>query len=80
MYENRDLVRTTKLRMYINENERDEVKEGANAAGMEPSVFVRSSALCMARLFRAMEGKNISFASLEARLARLTDDIRYSFS
>jgi hypothetical protein len=79
MYKNRNLVRDIGIRVYVNENERDEIEEGAELANGERASFMRDASLVVARYIKRMhrQGRTSKTALLDLQ-SRLSDDFRYS--
>jgi len=73
---NRSLVREPYRRINCNTFECEEIEEAANLYGLEPAVFIRESALAMARLGKEMQLKRIQLQAVEMRLTNFIRGIR----
>jgi uncharacterized protein (DUF1778 family) len=84
MYKNRKLVRDQKIRVYVNESEQAVIDQAADDAGCERASFMRDAALVVARYIQARRqsaaNTTLSLSGIEARLARISDDVRYSLA
>lgn len=71
MYGNRNLVRSTGVRVNYNEYEAAEVQEGANQANYERAAFIRDASLVVARYIKRMkeQKREVTLADLQARLS-----------
>ncbi len=76
MYNNRNLVRTTGIRVYFNEQEAQEVQQGADDANRERAAFIRDAALVIARYISRCKSQQ-RHVSLDDLQARLSGDFRY---